>query len=60
MHKTTKIKTIEERIKYLAKGWYSKAIKNHEHTLTLNIPKYTLYNVQTDKIETIYNKLINL
>ena len=24
------IETIEERIKYLAKGWYSKAIKNHE------------------------------
>ena len=60
MHNITKVKTFEERIKYLAKGWYRKAIRNPEHPLTLNIPNYIPYNAATDKIETIYNKLLKL
>ena len=51
------IKPIEERIKELAKGWFVKA--QQKHPLVLKADSYN-YDQQTDRIETLYNILLNL
>ena len=54
-----KIMSIEERLKVLAKGWFVKAQQNPSHPLVLNQQNY-IYDENIDRIETIYNKLLNL
>ena len=54
-----KISTIENRLKKLAKNWYEKSRNIPHHPITINKNQYE-YDPNTDKIETIYNKLRNL
>lgn len=52
------IKSIEDRLKYLAKGWYTKALTNPNHPLVLNQNNYAYSD--DDRVKTLYNILQNL
>ena len=51
--------SLKERINYLAKNWFNKALENINHPIHNNIPNFN-YDEQIDRHETIYNKLLNL